>query len=455
MASNAKETKFNLCGMVEKPLKAMDWILFAVIGFLCFFSFQQGDIFHTGGSSFAYLNGHILDFYDYNVAFVGGNAYLPSTYILFAIWNIPVYLLRLMTLPSISAPWIVVMWYKALPTLFYILSGFLLYKIGMTIGFDSKNSKLMSYIFLTSPLAFFSQFIFGQYDIFTVFFVLLGIYFYFKNDFIKFSILFGIAITFKYFALLIFIPLLLLREKNILKILKNAVIAAVPFVLEVLLYFRSPAFKNGVFGFGAKNYIFDAGFKTTATNISIVVVLWIAVAFWAFFTDVETKEDTLKWSLYFCNIVVFLIFGLSMWHPQWLIFAVPFMVMSSMINKKLDIFMLLDIVLMLFFTIFTVNFWINHVDQALMLNGIFKKIISSNLGVTVSMRSLFVIQDKDLIFSFITGLFLVNAIFKHPKYDIVECNPSIDKHLNIIRARFIIGVAIWVVPSLICWLACF
>ena len=124
------------------------------------------------------------------------------------------------------------------------------------------------------------------------------------------------------------------------------------------------------------------------------------------------------------------------------------------VNKKFDIFMLLDIILMLVFTIFTVNIWTDHVDQALMLNGVFKKIISSNLGSSVSMRSLFVIRDKSLIFSCITGLLLTNAIFKNPKYDIQESNPSIDKHMNLIRARFVIGVAIWVIPSLICWAAC-
>ena len=58
----------------------LDWIVFFLISLFCFFTFQQGDILHTGGSSFAYLNGHILDFYDYNAQFMEVNNYLPSTY---------------------------------------------------------------------------------------------------------------------------------------------------------------------------------------------------------------------------------------------------------------------------------------------------------------------------------------------------------------------------------------
>ena len=182
------------------------------------------------------------------------------------------------------------MWFKVLPVLFYIASGFLMYKIGNIIGLSSKKSKLMAYIFLTAPLALFSQFIFGQYDILTVFFILLGLYFYFKNDIWKFIIFFGIAVTFKYFALLIFIPLLLLKEKNILKIVRNMIVFAIPILLEILMYFRSPAFRSGVFGFGAKNYIFDVGFDTTYMSISIVVVLFIAVCACAYFTDTSKNK---------------------------------------------------------------------------------------------------------------------------------------------------------------------
>ena len=46
------------------------------------------------------------------------------------------------------------MWFKVLPVLFYIASGFLMYKIGNIIGLGNKKFKLMAYIFLTALLAF-------------------------------------------------------------------------------------------------------------------------------------------------------------------------------------------------------------------------------------------------------------------------------------------------------------
>ena len=68
----------------------------------------------------------------------------------------------------------------------------------------------------------------------------------------------------------------------------------------------------------------------------------------------------------------------------------------------------------------------------------------------MSMRSLFKIHDQKMMFSIISGIFLVNAIFKHPKFCENDFKKDVDKHWNLIRARFIIGVSIFVVPALIC-----
>lgn len=441
--------------LVEKPLSWADWIIFFLIAVLCFFTFQQADLLHTGGSSFAYLNGHILDFYDYNVQYMSGNNYLPSTYILFAIWNIPIKLLGLVAVPTMTVSIGVIMWYKLLPTLFYLFSGYWIYKIGMEMGLEYKKSKLCAYAFLTTPIAFFSQFIFGQYDIFTVFFVLIGLYYYVKKANYKFILFFGLAITFKYFALLIFIPLLLLCEKNILKLIRSLICVMLPYIIEVGFYIMSQAFRTGVFGFGAIKYILIASINIGFAQVSIFIIGWIVLCACAFFKETESDKETIKWALYFSNIVTFLLFGLTMWHPQWLLFAVPFWVLSTFINKKSDIFLLIDILLMLLFIVFTINFWQNGVDQSLINYGIFGKYTFRIIGNQLTMSDLYIIKNSNLIFSFFSAILLVSVIFKHPKYCLENFNESIDKYWNIVRTRFIVGVSLFIVPAFICFAACF
>lgn len=91
-------------------------------------------------------------------------------------------------------------------------------------------------------------------------------------------------------------------------------------------------------------------------------------------------------------------------HPQWLILAIPFMVMSAMINKHFNTFMMMDILLMLVFTIFTV-LWTPYVNHNLLEYGIFKNILGEGFGSVVTMQSIFMIKDKNLMFFIMSGLF--------------------------------------------------
>lgn len=434
-----------------KNLSKWDWIIFGVLAVFCFFVFQQWDLFHTGGSSFAYLNGHILDFYDYNVQYMEANNYLPSTYILFAIWNIPIRLLGWVTVPTPNIGQKVLFWDKLLPTLFYLGAGYLLYKILRELNVEKNEAKIGAFIFLSTPIAFFSQFIFGQYDSFTLFFMMLGIYYWVKNDSIRFPFFFGIALTFKYTALLIFIPLLLLREKRYGRIIFSCLLAVSLYILEVVLYYPSEAFRNGIFGFTAIGYITGATIQLVFFPVAIVIVLWILLCGIAFFQETTSQEQLYKWGIFLSSLVCFLLFGLTQWHPQWLLFMTPFLVLGMLFHKKADAFLLIDLLLMGAFTLVTVTFWPNHVDQQMIGSGIFRDVVVQKSGFPVLMRELLHAPDLAISFSLFSGGLLVAAIFKHPKYLLDHVSEKVTESVGLIRLRFIGGVALFVVPALICF----
>jgi hypothetical protein len=338
-----------------------------------------------------------------------------------------------------------------LPTLFYLASGFLVYRIAKEAGMGVHKAKLCAYAFLTMPIGFFSQFIFGQYDSFTVFFMLLGLLYYYKKNLFRFALFFGIAMTFKYFPLLIFIPLLLLVEKRIIHILKYVALFMIPLAAVILVYVSSDAFRIGVFGFYATNNLFQMTLNTPYFSLQLVVVLWIAVSAFAFFKDVTEQSDIVKWSLYYANIATFLIFGLSMWNPQWLLFAVPFWTLGAFIQKRLDIYMVIDILLMGAFTLFTVNYWIDHVDQDLFSLGIFKHIVGDNINRFLTMRGIFLYHNLNTIYSVFSGLLLASALCKHPKNASDDISASVDQHWPWVRVRFLLGVSIFLVPAFICF----
>ena len=448
----------------NRPVFGLDWTVFLILLVICFLTFIHKDILCTAGSSISYLGGHIKDFYAYNV--VNGvedmNNYMPSTYILFAIWNIPIYILGFVSCPvsDVSAvPFLVAMWYKLLPVIFYIASGFLLGRIGKLLKFKPAKCMLLVFTFLTSPLAFFSPVIFGQYDSFTVFFVILGLYFYFKNDISRFVMFFGLATTFKYFALLIFLPLLLLREKNILKIIKNCLLYAIPFCLECLIYLDSKYFNIGVFGFKVKNYIFQGGLNLNFINIKLFIVFFVFILILAYYkkfgNSVQDNEDVVRWAIYMCNIIVFLLFGLSMWHPQWLIFGVPFMTLGSLINRNAKIFFILDGFLFLVFSILCVVLWRGSVDENLMFNGVLKYFIDFEYVLVSSMSDFCILCDKDILFSCFSGILLFCTVLKHPKFTIKSFSENVADCGLALRFRLFSILLFWILPCFSCILISF
>ena len=318
------------------------------------------------------------------------------------------------------------------------------------IRFGSTKSKLTAFIFLTTPIGFYSQFMFGQYDIFTVFLVVLGIYMCVKGEHYKFCLCFGLAITFKYFALLIFIPLLFLKEKDIWKLIKSVVVMVLPFVIEVLIYWKSPAFKSGVFGFGAIGYIGEAVVEIGAYTINIIVVLWAIICAYAYYIDLDKKEEMIKWGIYICNLVIFVVFGFAKWHPQWLLFAVPFWVMASCINKRFEIRMIMDIALMFMFTYTIAYVYMQNADIYLLLSGIFGKVATENLDNMLTFAHIFHGALAPAIRTLFVGILAIMTFTSHPKYALSSFDTDIGKGIWWVRLRFVLGVAIFAGPALYC-----
>lgn len=447
--------------IAEKPLHLWDYLIFLVIALFCFFVFQQTDLVHTTGCSYGYLNGHILDFYDYCAEFDIHPSYLPSTYILFAIWNIPMKLFGVVDVPSLEIPYVALMWSKILPCLFYLASGYLVYKISMQIGMGSRKSKICAFAFLTMPMGVFIQFIFGQYDAFMLFCILLGVYYFLKNRLFWFVFWFGWAITFKYTALIFFLPLLLLRWKNIWKIIGAGVGALIPTILEFGLYLSSSTFRDYAFGIGTKgdtptNYIFNAGIDTGFYwsafhyEVSLVILVFGVICGLAYFTTPKDEKDMVKWTFFLECLVVFDIFGLSKWHPQWLLLAVPFWVISAFINKNTKIFMIVDIIFMAVYVIFVVQMFPNNVDQDVLNQGIFASTFTNGVvGNEMMMKDTLGIVGPQILLSLISTIMLVCGLFKHPKYCLENFSEPTDHCMGWIRTRLIAGVLLFAAPAMV------
>lgn len=462
----AKTRKTGLSGRFDelRGWKLADLIVFCVLALVSFFCFQQRDLMHTVGCSVGYLNGHFADFYDYCGQYGIHPSYMPSVYLLFAIWNIPMKAAGLLTVPMEEGlPTAAVLWAKALPCIIYLLSGKLIYKICLEIGMGEKKSHLCAYASLTMPVAFFDQFTFGQYDIFMTACVLAGLYCWLKKENLKFVLWFALAITFKYTALVLFLPLLLLREKKIYKILISLVLLMSLFAVEYLLYRHSAGFLNYTFGVGSSGdnptgYIFNltyfTGFQLSGRtiNVSVVVLAYGAVLGWSYFTNPANGAEEARWAFYFSCLALFVLFGLSKWHPQWLMLAVPFWTISAFMTKNPKIYMAVDLLFMIFFVMFNAQTIPQNVDQSMINNGVLAGLVDGDIGTRVMMKDFMDQLSEDMLLSLITMIMLVYAVFKHPKF--MSEDPAELQEPRVcagwVQARFVLGVCFFIIPAFWC-----
>lgn len=439
------------CALTKK-----DWILFFVLAGFCYVSFLEGDIYITGNRSWWLWDGPFTDFYErsHEITQGYGANYLPSTFILFAIWILPLKVLGFPIPQSTEESRILYnMWYKLLPVLFYLACAWLIYLVAKEVGMGVRKAKICMFAFLTLPVAFYSQFIFSQYDSFTVFFVLLGLYYYFRNapgDRWRFCLCFGVATTFKYFSALIFFALLLLDEKNVFRIIKNAIVMVLPLILEVAIFWQSESFHRSVFGFNAVGYTSQGDFSTIIGSVSFFKIACCFIVAWPYFVYPKGKDERTKWALYFCCGVCFAIFGFITWHAQWWIFAAPFWILSSFISKHLEKFLWLDVAFIVIFYPFVLNVWKGSIDEVTIKNGLWRFLFSNEFHEK-RMGDYLGIIDQNTLYSALFVLLLIFFVFKHPRYALDDFRQEDgSKYIWLLRLRVIVAALLFIVPACVC-----
>jgi hypothetical protein len=368
-------------------ISKLDYWVYGLSLALCFLLFKQSDLTHTNASSFAYLHGHFWDFYDYNSTRMGDNNYLPIFYWFFAIWNIPLKLLGL--IPEVtSETWmqatvIQTIWSKLLLAVFFFATVNIVGKIAKQVcaaqvnDQEIKKESLPKLLFATSPIAIFAVFIFGGYDIFALFFMLLGLHAYFAKDFKWFVVWFSVAISFKYFAAFAYLPLVLIIEKRLMYLVVYGLLGLLITAIQFSLYWHSDVFTAQIFGLATT--------KTAGNGIGLRFIIansaYIAMCCYLYFSKFDYRLDAIKWyerAIYACLLSYALLFSWVLWHPQWIILITPFACLSFLFIRSQKLFMLLlaiEILGYLGFAAYTMNNWAGNVDNTMLYGGVFGELL--------------------------------------------------------------------------------
>ena len=441
-------------------LSPLGIILYLITLAICFLFFLQVDLWHTATSSYAYLNGHITDFYEYNKFYLVGNDYLPLIYLIYAIWNIPLHLLGFATYPELpnffnpglltipSLP-IEIAWWKALAAMLYFGSVTMIFKITKLIKVNqTTQSSLISTLFATSPFVIFSVFIFSGYDVLSVFFTMLGFYYYLKKDIKRFIFFFSIAISFKYFAAIIFFPLVLMIEKRPLYIIKMLILGSLAVLFQLAFYWKSQTFREEIFSLALAKM---QGHGVNENPIKLILKMSLVALYLSACIHIFRKkfESTIEWQKYAVFMSLFtyaLMFLMTVWHPQWVIIATPFITLSYLFIHNKRLLSIFETIGMLAFVWYVVNTWDFNVDVSMMNRSILKDFLPQTLIINRDLM-----HGARNLFKYIFNLYLFAPLFlliyetRKPEH-IKFTTPSQTLIIN----RLIIGAGLIVIPSFIC-----
>ena len=205
-----------------------------------------------------------------------------------------------------------------LPYLFFDLGVLALL---LTLFEESKKKQLAALLWLFNPLAFYTSYMIGQFDIIPVFFSVLALYFVKKQKPFWAAFSLGIGGAFKMFPHF-FLPFLAVNQDGLSRRIKLLLFGFLPYFLSLLPFLGSAYFRQTVLFSSQSQKMFFAKVPVSgAESLSLFLVIYIFV----FGLALIKKVELWKWFL----AVLLLFFAVTHYHPQWFLWITPFLVIFT------------------------------------------------------------------------------------------------------------------------------
>lgn len=389
----------NVKNILSKPKNIIlfYWSILVIIILAIFFCFIYSDILFTTKNSINLLQtiskGRPLDFYAVNYNLII-DKFLPMAtwacyelpiYIIFAIWNIPIWIAQNIFHIQITESLLCLIWIKAILIFFLGLCMVVIKRICVEIKINKININWVLFTFVSSPLLLMSLFVMSQYDIIAILFILLGILMYLKNNIKWFIFWFAIAIVIKMFALFIFIPFVLLKYKKIIKIIKYVAAGLIPLILTKVISLQMPMYKESTSAFsdGMLLRLFSKGIDINYGSASLFCAALIAIAIFCYIKNIKNKEELDKYSIYLPLLVFSCFFIFVDFHPYWIILITPFVAITLFQNMKyFKINIILDIISSFAIIVSSIFIYYWCYGPLLIERMVLPKLIGSTYGTT-------------------------------------------------------------------------
>lgn len=276
--------------------------------FLSFATFHPDvQAFYLGGKIVA--SGNILNLYDYSSKDAVFN-YPPLIYWFHGVFS----LLPFSNYGFVKLPYLI----------FDILVVLILLKL-----FSTQNSRRLAVIlWMFNPINLYATYMMGQFDIIPTFFTFLSFYLISKNELNLAALALGGGIAFKLYPIFLLIPLVILG-KGFWTRAKLVIIAALPYFVSILPYLSSGSFRsNALFANQSSKSLYAA--LPVSGGESIILFPAFLLLFYLLIWQKKLDELSV-WKIYLIPLLLFFVF--THYHPQWLIWVTPFLILDLVAER--------------------------------------------------------------------------------------------------------------------------
>ncbi len=326
-------------------------------------------------------SGKFLQYYEVVMAHENTLYYLNNAhynilcYLLYALWQLPVYLVVKLGGLALNE-YFLMFWSKAVGTAAYAGCAVLLGRLARALAFSEEDAHWASLYFLLDPIAFLAAILMGQYDALCMVFLLAGLLCWRKGQLWRFAFWAGLAMAFKFFPLLLFLPLLVLVEKRPLRCAGYAA-ATLWAVVPSALLFRGHTGDMGVFNDLMIDRIFAARLPG-GVDVPIFLLLYAGLLLACYFYRPADEAAAARWMPWLGLAVFGGLFLFTEWHPQWLLLVVPFAVLTSLCQRQRAVWLYLE-------NLWFFGFWLTanlhfpgQIEANLFRFGIFGRFIAAH-----------------------------------------------------------------------------
>ncbi|MDD2482716.1 MAG: glycosyltransferase family 87 protein [Candidatus Shapirobacteria bacterium] len=236
--------------------------------------------------------------------------------------------------------------------MFLLKIPYLILDIGLAILLLKifNNSKIF-YFWLFNPISIYLIYVLGNFDILPTFLTVLSFYFLRKQKLLFSYLSIGLAIALKMYPIIFVAFIFFYEPKNILKHLKYCCFSLIPLIITVIPFINQNTFISSFLGSGLTQKILE--YKLL--NLPIFPILYLLILINYIFSKSKYKFEL-------AVTQTFLIFiGLVKFHPQWLIWFFPFILIIFINSKIFNKLYLILFFILIYIYIFLFNdnflFW--------------------------------------------------------------------------------------------------